>query len=174
MKANIQFSLVVFAPVLIGLLLPVSILLPAGVILILITALDPAVSASSALSYWAWVIGPMLAVCVIFLTGRGICNLYRRESRPWVAWIAIWIVFIGALFLVGWFGITIFTSFGASDYPVAIFLRWTALMAAGLTTLAQPLVILWLYIASRAVRRLQACERPQRSGEQVRLEIFKV
>lgn len=156
MKTSTQFSLLIFAPLLLGLLLQACFLLPSGVLVTLLAVFDPSVSSTGTLSYWTWVIGPMLAACGIYLTGLGLYRLYRLEGSPWIAWIAIWVFFTVALFLTGWFGITIITSIGASDKPVAIFLSWTALMAAGLATLAQPLVLLWLYAVSRAVRRLQS------------------
>ena len=64
------------------------------------------------------------------------------------------LVFAPVLFLASWFGFTILTSVGASDKPVHIFLSWTALIAAGLTLLAQPLVILWLYAVPRMLPRV--------------------
>ena len=155
MKTSTQFSLVIFAPVLFGLLLPAGFLLPAAALMILLAVLDPTVSFSEAASNGLWAVGPALAALSLSLAGRGLYAVYRQARPAWAAWIAIWIVFTAALFLTSWFGITVISSIGASDKPVAIFLSWTALMAAGLTLLVQPLVILWLYAASRAMRYLK-------------------
>jgi len=88
-----------------------------------------------------------------FLAGRVLYHLYQSGRTARAAWIAIWAVFTAALFLTAWYGITVVTSIGAAETPGAIFLRWTALTAAGLTMLVQPLVMLWLYIVNWAVRQ---------------------
>jgi hypothetical protein len=46
----------------------------------------------------------------------------------------------------------------ASDKPVHIFLRCTALFATGLTLIAQALVKTWLYVVSRKLLRAQTPE----------------
>jgi len=155
MKTSLQFSLVIFAPVLFGLLLPAGFLLPSAALLTLLAVFDPTVPFFEAASNGLWVIGPALAAFGLLLAGRGLYAVYRQARSAWTTWVAIWSVFTAALFLTSWFGITVISSVGASDKPVAIFLSYTALMAAGLTTLAQPPVILWLYAASRAVRQLK-------------------
>lgn len=155
MKTSLKFSLVIFAPVLFGLLLPAGFLLPSAALITLLAVLDPTVSFSEAASNGLWAVGPALAAFSLSHAGRGLYAVYRQARQAWAAWIAIWIVFTAALFLTSWFGMTVISSIGASDKPVAIFLSWTALMAAGLTLLVQPLVILWLYAASQAARYLK-------------------
>ena len=162
MKTSLQFSLVIFAPELFGLLLPAGFLLPSAALMTLLAVFDPTVPFFEAASNWLWVIGPALAAFGLFLAGRGLYAVYRQARSAWAAWIAIWIVFTAALFLTAWFGITVIGSIGASDKPIAIFLSYTALVAAGPTTLAQPLVVLWLYAASRAVSYLK---RPATRGD---------
>ena len=144
MNPTSKFSLLVFAPVLIAFLLPALFLLPTGVLLTLLAIFDPTVPSSSAASYDMWIFGPVAAAFGLFLAGRWLHALFQRGRSPRAAWIVIWAVFSFALFIAIWVGFSVLSSVGASDTRVHIFLSWTALIAAGLTLLAQPLVILWL------------------------------
>jgi len=149
MKTTSKFSLLVFAPVLLAFLLPAMFLLPTGVLFTLLAIFDPTVPFSSAASYDMWIFGPVAAAFGLFLAGRWLHALFQRGRSPRAAWIVIWAVFSFALFIAIWVGFSVLSSVGASDTRVHIFLSWTALIAAGLTLLAQPLVILWLYAVSR-------------------------
>jgi hypothetical protein len=144
-----KFGLLVFAPVLITFLLPALFLLPNGVLLTLIAILDPTIPLSSAASYDMWIIGPILAAIGLFFVGGGLYSLHLHGGSPRAIWLATWAVFSVALFLAIWVGVTVFTSIGASETPPHIFLRLTALIAAGLTLLSQALVIPWLITISR-------------------------
>jgi hypothetical protein len=155
MKPSLLFSLVTFAPVLVALLLPAVFLLPTGVLIILLAVLDPTLPLSGALSYNLWAVAPLLAASLLYLAGIGLHRLNRRAPSPWITWVPAWVLFTAGLFLALWLAITVLTSIGASDQAPADFLRWTGLMAAVLTLLAQPLALLWLYAASRAARHLR-------------------
>ena len=150
-KTSTKFSLLVFAPVLVTFLLPDLFLLPTGILLILITIFDPTVSISDVISFNMWVIGPVLAAFGLFLAGKGLHSHHLRGRSPRVAWMVTWIVFSSALFLAFWIGVIMLTSIGATETPAHIFLGFTALMAAGMTMLAQAFVIPWLVIISKTV-----------------------
>jgi hypothetical protein len=155
MKSAFRFSALVFAPLLIAFLLPALFLLPAGLLLTVIGIFDPTISISESAGYNAWVSGPVLAVIVLFLAGMGFHSIYLgRRSRKSV-WLLIWVVFSVALFAAAWFGIFILTSIGASDYPADRFFQWTASIAALLTLVFQPGVVLWLFVVSRIYTRLE-------------------
>ena len=158
MNTASKFSLLVFAPVLIAFLLPTLFPLPAGVLITLLAIFDPTVSFAGAASYGIWVIGPVAAAFGLFLGGRWLHSLCLRGRSPCAAWRVIWAVFSVSLFIAIWIGFTVLTSVGASDKPAHIFLSWTALIAAGLTLLAQGLVIPWLVVVSRMLPGVQVPE----------------
>ena len=149
MKPATKCSLLVFAPVLIVFLLPALLLLPSGVLFTLLAVVDPTVPPSGAVSCDMWIIGPVAAASCLFLAGRWLHPLSPRRRSPRAAWAVIWAVFSLALFIAIWIGLSVLTSVGASDMTAALFVTWTASMAAGLTLLAQALVIPWLYAVSR-------------------------
>jgi hypothetical protein len=78
-------------------------------------------------------------------------SFYQRGNTSRIVFIAIWGSFTAALFAALWFGVTILTSIGASETPPYIFLRMTALGAAGLTLAGQVFVIPWLLFACRKI-----------------------
>lgn len=158
MKLASKFSVIVFAPVLIAFLLPALFHLPGGVLLTLIAFIDPTFSFSDSAAYNMWILGPVTADFGLFLAGRGLYSLHRRARSARVAWMATWAVFSVALFLANWVGVTILTSIGASDTPEHTFLCMTAIFAAGLTLLAQALVIPWLSVVSRILPRSNAID----------------
>jgi len=161
-----KFSLVVFAPVLAAFLLPALFLLPAGFLMTLLAIFDSAGSFSGIPGYDLWIIAPVAAACILFVAGRGLPSLHHRGWSLKAAWTVTWVVFSTVLFLAFWFGMTVISSIGASDKPVHIFLAWTAIFAAGLTGMAQLLVIPWLYIVSKVLQsdlKVEPMEAPHPS-----------
>lgn len=144
MKAAARFSLLVFGPVLIAFLLLALCLLPGAVLFTLTAMFDPTVSVSSAVPFYLWLIGPLLAALGLLLAGMLLYLLPLRGHSPSTFWLATWAILSIGLFLAAWVGVIELTSIGASETPPHIFLRLTALIAAGLTLLAQALVIPWL------------------------------
>jgi hypothetical protein len=149
MKAAFGFSVIVFAPLFIAFLLPALFLLPTGILVTLFSIFDPTISVSEGVGYNAWVCSPILAAVGLLLTGMWFHTFPLRRRSHKTVWIAIWIVFSVALFVAVWFGITILTSIGASDYSTIMFLQWTAKVAAFLTLAFQPGVVIWLFVSSR-------------------------
>ena len=149
MKTAFGFSILVFAPLFIAFLLPTLFLLPTGILVALISIFDPTIAMSEGVGYNAWVCSPILAAVGLLLVGMWFHTFHLRGRSHKTVWIAIWIVFSVALFVAVWFGITILTSIGASDYSAILFLQLTAKVAAFLTLAFQPGVVLWLYVSSR-------------------------
>jgi hypothetical protein len=142
-------SLVIYLPVLAAYFIPAFFLLPVGVTFSLLAIFDPTVTFAQAVSYDLWIIGPLAAAVGVFLIDRGLISFYLRGFSSRIIIIAIWGSFMVALFAAIWFGVVILTSIGASETPPYIFLRMTALGAAGLTLAAQVIVIPWLLFACR-------------------------
>jgi hypothetical protein len=149
MRSSSLFSLIVFAPVLIAFLLPSVFLVPSGLLVSLLALLDPTISLSEAASYNLWAFGPTWVALALFFTGRGLHSLHKRQRSPYTVWLVTWIIISLMLFLAIWLWVTLITSIGASDMPEQVFLGFTAKVAAGLTLLAQALVIPWLVAVSR-------------------------
>ncbi|MHB1356336.1 MAG: hypothetical protein ACYCZF_10215 [Anaerolineae bacterium] len=156
MKPSLRFSLIVFAPVFAALIVPSLWLLPTGILLTLIAIADPTLPLSGAISFDLWIIGPLIAAFILFLAGIWLHSLYCNERSRLFTWIVTWTVFTAVLFLAVWLGVTILTSLGASETPIRIFLSFTAMVAAVATLLMQAVVIAWLYIASRILRRVMS------------------
>jgi hypothetical protein len=147
-----KFSLVVFAPVLGAFLLPALFLLPAGILMALLAIFDPTESFPGFTAYSLWIIAPVAAAFILFFGGRRLLPFHHRVWSPRFAWTVTWVIFSTVLFLAFWFGMTVISSIGASDKPLHIFLAWTAIFAAGLTGMAQVLIIPWLYMVSKVLR----------------------
>jgi hypothetical protein len=154
LKAAQRFSLLVFAPVLGGFLLPALFLLPSGMLVILISIFDPTISIAQSAGYNAWGCFPILAAGGFVLIGVRLYAFFRRYRKP--ALISIWATFTCALFLAVWFGATILTSLGASDYPTEVFIKSTVGLAGFVTLIFQPGVWLWLYVSLRLLRYFES------------------
>jgi len=155
----LRFSLLVFSPLLLALLLPSACLVPSGALLLLIGIFDPATPLTDSAGYLAWIYAPVAAALILFLVGAGLHALYRRGMSPKAFWAAVWAVFTVALFLAAWFDITLLGSIGASDKPIDQYLKYTALTAAIFTLLCQPGVGLWLFFAARKLTSRPASTR---------------
>jgi hypothetical protein len=162
MKPATRFSLLVFAPLYIAFLTPALILMPTSVLLTLISVLDTTVSATVRINYGVWVLAPVVVVFGLLVIRIGLHAPYARGRSHQALWVGIWAVFSVAAFVATWFGTTIVTSIGASDYPAGEFLRWTATVAALITLALQPGVVLWLYVSSRILHRMEAARRVER------------
>jgi hypothetical protein len=156
MKSAFRFSILVFGPLLFAFLLPALFLLPTGILVALISIFDPTIAVSEGFGYNAWVCSPILAAVGLFLTGMLFHTFNLRGRSHETIWIAIWIVFSVALFAAVWFGITILTGIGASDYSTIMFLQLTAKVAAFLTLALQPGVVLWLFVSSRILHGFES------------------
>ena len=165
MQASSRFSLLVFAPVLVAFLLPTWFLVPNAVLFTLSGIADPTVSLASIVSVDMWAVGPVLAVLGLFFAGKALHRLHLRDHSRAAAWIATWAVCSVAAFVAVGFGLTVFTSLGASDHPIADFLRLTALVAAALTLLAQALLVPWLIAVSKVWIWVQTRKRIAHAGQ---------
>ena len=147
----LEFSLGVFAPILVLLLPPLLALLPMGVINILLAALDESFSLTSALQFSLWGLGPLLFSISLIWVGAGIYSLNPCQVSLPVKKAMLLIVFTISLFLVFWFDLTLVGSISASDKPLPVYLRTTAQMAGILTLTGQVGVFPWLGFTHRAL-----------------------
>jgi hypothetical protein len=161
MKPALRFSLLVFAPLYVAFLTPALLLLPTGVLVTLISMLDARVPVIEAAGYGVWVLGPIVAALGLLVTGIRLHPLWVRGRSHTVAWTVIWVVFSISLFVAMWFGTTIVTSIGASDYETGEFLRWTTAVAVLITLALQPGVGLWLYVATHILHRIDSALRAE-------------
>ena len=152
-KPDFKFSLLVFSPLLLALLIPSACLMPSAALLLLIGIFDPLTPLTGSAGYLAWVYAPVAAALILFLVGAGLHALYLRGVSRTAFWAVVWAVFTIALFLAAWFGIFLLGSIGASDKPIDQYLKYTALTAAIFTLLCQPGVGLWLYFAARNLQK---------------------
>lgn len=162
MRPAIRFSLLMFAPLYVAFLSATLLLLPTSALLTLIGLLDATASLTESVGYGIWALGPLLAALGLLLVGIRLHPLYARGRSHPAAWVVVWAAFSTALFVATWFGTTIMTSIGASDYATGEFLRWTATVAALTTLVLQPGVGLWLYVSSRLLRRMEPVHAVER------------
>jgi len=154
MKAASRFSLLVFAPLLLVLLLPLALLLPMLLIdtLFYTTGLGYDDLAGMARG-WAWVVGPILGATLIYLIGRSCYRWCNPPHLTRLAWVLLWAMFSLLSLPVAWFGTLVTRAMLPTDAP-----PFTPAGLAGvaliLALFAQPLVIAWLYIVSHILRRV--------------------
>jgi hypothetical protein len=138
MQAPSRFSLLVFSPLLIVLLLPLIYMLPMTIFF----------TANQSALQWVWVIGPVLGAACIFIVGR-LCYLWlKRDSSPPVAWTLIWGVFSVQSLPVIWYATIVLRGMLPSDAPPNT-LRDLTRIALVLAVVAQPFVLGWLVAISR-------------------------
>jgi hypothetical protein len=77
-----KFSMLVFSPLLVALLIPSACLVPSGALLLLIGIFDPLTSLTDSAGYLTWVYAPVLAAAILFLVGVGLHALYLRGMSP--------------------------------------------------------------------------------------------
>jgi len=151
MKNPLEFSLRVFAPILVILLPPLLVLLPSGVINFLLAALGEFSSLTSALQFSLWGLGPILFSISLIWVGVGLYSLNQSQVSLLGKKAMLWIVFTISLFLVFWFDLTLIGSISASDKSLTLYLRTTAQMAGILTLFGQVGVFPWLGFTLRTL-----------------------
>lgn len=147
---SVLYSLLLFFPLLLLLLLPVPCLGSQCALLMAAWLFDPTSFDSGGPSgFCAWALGPLLAAAVIFVLGLASYMLTGRPNARRTGRIAVWALFTATGFLVVWFATILVTSIGASETPPGEFLALTAGMALTVVTLGQPLILLWLSLVNR-------------------------
>ena len=159
MQASSRFSLLVFGPLLIVLLLPLMYLFP--MTLTYGSSPDSFTDAETAL-YWAWVVGPILGATAIFVVGRLCYTWFLRASSRRAAWIFIWGFFSVMSFPAIWYATVVLRSMLPSDAPPNT-LRDLTSIALVLALVAQPVVLGWLFAASRMLRSFESIDTDQKS-----------
>ncbi len=143
--ASVRYSLLLFAPLLLLLLLPVPCLGSECILLTASQLADPSSIESGGLAgFCGWALGPLPAAAVIFTLGLLSYRLTSKAGPQQFGRVAVWAMFSLSAYAVAWYTIILVTSVGASETPPMKFLGITALMALAVTVLAQPLVLLWL------------------------------
>jgi hypothetical protein len=148
--SSVLYSLLLFSPVLLLLLLPVPCL---GSECILLTAIQLAypsqLEPGGLAGFCAWSLGPLLAATVIITLGLAGYHLTGKDCPRRIDWVGTWALFCLTALGVAWYAIILVTSIGASETPPEEFLALTALMALTVITLGQPLILLWLFLVNR-------------------------
>jgi hypothetical protein len=169
LPVSVRFSLLLFVPLLVLMLLPVPCLGSECILLTSSRLTDPSsVEPDGLAGFCVWALGPLPAAAVIFALGL---LGYRLTGGPYpqqVGRIVVWAMFSLAAYVVAWYGIILVTSIGASETPPMKFLGITALMALAVFVLGQPLVLRWLSLVDRywkAHTRRDHCGRTAEVGE---------
>ena len=148
--ASVRYSLLLFAPLLLLLLLPVPCLGSECILLTASRLADPSSIESGGLAgFCVWALGPLPAAAVIFALGLLSYRLTSKAGPQQLGRVAVWVMFSLSAYAVAWYAIILVTSIGASETPPIKFLGLTALMALAVTVLGQPLVLLWLSLVDR-------------------------
>jgi|GEM_PF-3375060 hypothetical protein len=147
---SVLYSLLLFSPLLVLLLLPVPCLGSECILLTLIQLADPSqLEAGGLTGFCAWGLGPLPAAAVIFALGLVGYRLTGKERPRRIHWAATWALFCLSAYVIVWYAIILVTSIGASETPLEEFLAITAVMALTVVTLGQPLIVLWLWLVNR-------------------------
>jgi len=145
-----RYSLLLLAPLLVLMLLPVPCLGSECILLTSSRLTDPSsMEPDDPAGFCAWALGPLPAAAIVFalgLLGYRLTGESRSQQR---GRIVVWAMFSLAAYVVSWYGIILVTSIGATETPPMKFLGITALMALAVIVLGQPLVLLWLSLVDR-------------------------
>jgi hypothetical protein len=153
LPASARYSLLLFAPLVVLLLIPVPCLGSECLLLTAIHFSDPSSLDPRGLAgFCAWGLGPLPAAAVIFALGLAGFRLTGGTRPQRIGRLAVWAMFTLTALSVAWYGIILVTSIGASETPPMKFLGITFLMALGVIVLGQPLVLLWLSLVDRIWR----------------------
>jgi len=161
-----RFALLVFGPLLLAVLLPIGYLVPMAIGItgaVLLGSGPGSVSTKVVLQSWAWVFGLGLTFAVIAVAGRWCHAVSERLRSRGAVWSCLWFAFTLMLLPVAWFGTVFLRSLIPSDGPPSTLPELTRL-AITVPLLAQPGVILWLYLVARWWQR-GAARRSTSKGE---------
>jgi len=150
-----RFVWLVFGPLLLAVLLPLGYLVPQAIGITGAAMLGSgpgSVPTRAVLQSWAWVFGLGLTFVVIAVAGRWCHAVFERLRSRGAVWSWMWFAFTLMLFPVGWLGTVFLRSLIPSDGPPSTLPELTRL-AMIVPLLAQPGVILWLYLLARWWRR---------------------
>lgn len=153
LPTSVRYSLLLFAPLIVLVLIPVPCLGSECLLLTAIHLADPSSLEPRGLAgFCAWGLGPLPAAAVIFALGLVGYWLTSGTCPQRIGRLAVWAMFTLTALLVAWYGIILVTSIGASETPPTKFLGITFMMALAVIVLGQPLVLLWLSLVDRIWR----------------------
>ena len=145
LPSSVRYSLLLFAPLLVLMLLPVPCLGSECLLLTSTQFIDPSSMEPGGLAgFCGWALGPLPAAVVIFALGLLGYRLTGGTRPQRFGRVAVWAMFSLSACVVAWYMIILVTSIGASETPPMKFLGLTALMALAVIVLGQPLILLWL------------------------------
>ena len=150
---SILYSMLLFFPLLLLLLLPVPCLGSQCALLVSIRVIEPSsLDPGGPGGFCAWALGPLPAAAVIFALGLAGYWLTGRPNPRRIGWAAVWVMFTTVGYLVAWYAIILVTSIGASETPLGEYLAITSLMALTVVAIGQPLILFWLSLVNRIWR----------------------
>lgn len=152
-----RFSLFVYAPLSLALLLPQIVLLRMAVTTTFLWGLSPGgtITASDAARGWAWVAGPFLGAAILFGIGQLCYNWVNLPGSRQMAWLGLWGTYLLASQPTIWFLLVFLVGMVPTDAPAD---TWKELGVAAIIAalVAQPFVVGWLYTVSRMARRFES------------------
>jgi hypothetical protein len=153
MQASSKFSLLVFGPLLVMLLLPLAYLFP--MTLFDIAAVSSSINpnkASETARHWTWVVGPVLVAAFIFIMGRLCYGWLTRPGARRAAWVFLWGFFSLMSLVAIWYAAIVLRSLLPTDAPLNTLKDLTSI-AVLLALVSQPGVLGWLFAVSRIWNR---------------------
>lgn len=152
-----KFSLLIYAPLILVLLLPQIYLLHLAVTttfswLLSYGKTDP-IPAGDLAQSWAWVAGPVLGAAVLFGIGRVCYNWINLQGSRQIAWLCLWGTYLLASQPAIWFLLVFLVGIVPADHPANIW-KGLGIAATALALVAQPFVAGWLYAVSRMTRKI--------------------
>jgi len=149
LQTSSRFSLLVFSPLLIQLLLPLMYLFTMNLLSFPALSSGPdSIEITRMAIQWAWVVGPIPGAACIFLVGRLSYTWLFRAGATRLSWTILWGIFSILSLPVAWYAVVVLRPVLPSD-ALPYNLKGLTKLAIGIAIVVQPLVIPWLFIASR-------------------------
>jgi hypothetical protein len=149
LQPNSRFSLLVFGPLMIVLLVPLTFLLPFT--LLFTPALingDAPLQIGELLGAWVWVVAPLLGAATIYWIGRWGYAAFTNLPSRLAAWAFLWGVFSLIAVPVIWYAIAVLRGLVPTDADPNTLSELAEIIPI-LALLLQPFVLVWLFMASR-------------------------
>jgi hypothetical protein len=154
LKIDAKFSLVVFVPLLLMLLSPLIFLIPLALLFTPVTVLGEFPKGLTLLAIqWIWILAPLLGALTIYWIGKWTYHPFINLPSHLVAWLILWVIFSLLSLPVIWFDLTVLSEMVPTDANPNSLVAMLRFAILGVIFL-QPLIVGWLYIVSRILRKL--------------------
>jgi hypothetical protein len=154
LKTEAKFSLMVFVPLLLLLLSPLIFLIPLALLFTPVTVLGEFPKGFTLLAIqWLWILAPLFGAITIYWIGRWTYHPFISQASHLVAWSILWVIFSLLSLPVIWFDLTVLSEMVPTDAnpnSLVVMVRFAILGVIFL----QPIIVGWLYIVSRLLRKL--------------------